>query len=308
MTANAPPAPPATPPPAPPDPPATPPPAAPPAPPAAPPPEDHWAKKAGMSADYLNHPSVQQSKTPDDFAKTYLHAQAKIGEKGILPLGEDPTPEDLAAYRTALGVPAEASAYGIENMEIPEGYEWDYGLRDELVGEMHQAGLTTPQAQQVARAYVAIQGKREQAHMDEVQTNHETEASKLRMEWGTAFEGNLEKAGNGFRYLFGDPAKDQEATDISNLELKDGRLLGDHPQFVRSLYKLGELVGEPDPLTGKSAATAGVMNPASAKAEISRLDADPKFIEAHYNKDHAEHQEAVDKYDQLHRMAYPGAT
>ena len=261
-----------------------------------------------MSNDYLEHPAVQQAKTADDFAKTYIHAQSKIGEKGILPLGEDPTAEEITAYRTALGVPEEASAYGIENMETPENYEWDYGLRDQLVGEMHKAGLTTPQAQQVARAYVELQGRREQDNMNEIQAAHETEASKLKMEWGTAFEANLDKAGTGFRYLFGNPDTDQSATDISNLQLKDGRLLGDHPQFVRSLYKLGELVGEPDPLTGKSAATAGVMSPASAKVEIGRLDADPGFIASYYDKNHAEHKEAVDKYDHLHRMAYPGAT
>jgi hypothetical protein len=261
-----------------------------------------------MSADYLNHPSVQQTKSADDFAKTYLHAQSKIGEKGILPLGENPTEEEITAYRTALGVPPDPSAYGIENLEVPEGYTWDYGLRDQLVGEMHKAGLTTEQAQTMAGAYVALQGKREAEKMAEIQTHHETEASKLKLEWGTAFEGNLEKASVGFRYLFGDPAQDQSAIDISNLRLDDGRLLGDHPSFVRSLYKLGELVGEPDPMTGKSTPTPGAMTPAAAKAEIGRLDADPAFIAAYYDKSHAEHGEAVDKYDQLHRMAYPGAT
>lgn len=293
MTTDAPPAPPT-------------PPAAPPEPPAAPPPPaDHWSVGAGISEDYLKHPAVTESKSGDDFVKTYLHAQSKIGEKGILPLGENPSDEDQALFYKSIGRPEDAADYDIENMETPEGFQWDMDLRNQLIGELHGAGLTKSQAQRVTKAYVTLQHERQTGETNKIHDLHQEEASKLKLEWGLAFDKNIEVVGHGFRYIFGDPKTDQSAMDISNLQLRDGRLLGDHPSFVRGLYKIGGLVGEPDPMTGDSLTTPGILNAQGAKDEIERLDRDESFTKAYYNRDHAEHNEAVKKYDHLHQMAYP---
>ena len=81
----------------------------------------------------------------------------------------------------------------------------------------------------------------------------------LRKEWGKDYEQNL---------LFGDSfLEKQDATELKQMELKDGTLLGSHPDFVRMTAVSGRRIGEGALQVGLNGTEAGV----DLQKESSRL-------------------------------------
>jgi hypothetical protein len=104
---------------------------------------------------------------------------------------------------------------------------------------------------------------------------------ELRQEFGQAFEQRLELAQMAAKNLLG-------GTEMfDNIQLSDGRMLGDHPDIIRMFSNLASQIGE-DNLAGET--TELIMTPEEASrqiAEMTRRDG------PYFDRMHPEHETYV---------------
>ncbi|MGA0595610.1 hypothetical protein [Enterovirga sp. CN4-39] len=189
--------------------------------------------------------------------------------KAALP--ENPSPEEVAAYRKANGIPDNPDGYGLA---FPETIQADDGLKSDLAGfqkHMHDANVP-PSAVKPAFDYFmkmtqdAAQRRHEAAK--EAKVNNLVE---LRSEYGKDFKANV-SAANGFIAKYAG----EKAPDLVGLQLADGTVLGDHPEFIRFAVNAGLELAEDGAIETGGGASGGsmldryktiMMNPRSTPAE-----------------------------------------
>jgi hypothetical protein len=133
--------------------------------------------------------------------------------------------------------------------EGPDGYALSAGdeggssaaedtFRDEVAALFHDARMTLPQAAALERGWRDI-AARTQAAQAAADVRALTRAEReLRREWGADYERHRAMAERAVAQFH-----DGDAKELLNLELRDGRLLGSLPSFVRYAAKVGaELV------------------------------------------------------------------
>lgn len=157
--------------------------------------ETPWFQSAGFSEDTLADESVSsllgKYKTPDDFAKGVASLNKKIGEKGVIPPGEDASPEEKAEFFNKLGRPESPDKY---SWEPPEGMELDKEVFQDRLGKLHEAGLTDAQVSQAMNLYAEeVNRGFEDFQNHQAEVAKETEAS-LKEEWGKDYDGRVKSA------------------------------------------------------------------------------------------------------------------
>lgn len=187
--------------------------------------ETPWFQSAGFSEDTLADESVSgllsKYQTPDEFAKGAANLNKKIGEKGVIPPGEDASPEEKAEFFNQLGRPETPDAY---SWEPPEGLELDKEVFQERLGKLHEAGLTDAQVSQAMNLYAEEVNRGFgdfQNHQAEVAK--ETEAS-LKEEWGKDYDGRVKSAAKvAEKFGLIDPFKDSGLiNNLGVIKLLDG--------------------------------------------------------------------------------------
>jgi hypothetical protein len=129
----------------------------------------------------------------------------------------------------------------------------------------------------------------------------------LRKEWGASYDENLSDAQAAVRHLGGDKL-------IAELNIvKDGKATGDNAELLRTFAKLGKQYREDGVLKGGSQPEGGGMDPAAAKAQIAKLQANSDFSKVWLNKGATgkvdgkdmTHAEAVAEMTRLYQLANP---
>lgn len=194
---------------------------------------DDWREKlAGDDAAYLN--TLKRFNSPADLAKSYREAQRRLsaGEvKKALP--DNPSPEELAAWRKENGLPETPDAY---TPELPNGVvlgEADKPLVDSFKEIAHKANMTPAQFNEALRWYygeIDAMTAKQQDSDREFRTQSE---DTLRAEFGPEFRANLNAVNNTLSLYFGD-----SANDILSARTASGRMLGDDPLFIKSMALL----------------------------------------------------------------------
>jgi hypothetical protein len=189
--------------------------------------KDEDAKKFAESSTDVNH-LVQRAL---DMRKTLSNAVVKPGE--------DATEEQIAAYQKALGIPAKVEDY--EFPALPEGQVMTDAIRDgrlEWAKRFHDLGV--PQATATALMELV-------SHDNSTMTAAELKAAKdyverseaaLKELWpGEEYKTNVTLAKRAAEGITAKAGVNYD--DFINIETGDGRLLGDHPDFVRVLAAIG---------------------------------------------------------------------
>jgi len=142
----------------------------------------------GMIGDDYNNSDGEPTKVFDDvpdiatLSKNYLNtkrmtdtkiseaAQAQITEGGYTkPLGDDASPEDIAAFRKSAGIPESADGYGfVKPEDMPEGMEHDEVFSKAIMDVLHQANIPKGAADSLNAAYNAHQQKLYTEHLEAV--------------------------------------------------------------------------------------------------------------------------------------------
>lgn len=186
-------------------------------------------------------------------------ATAKTDGMVRLP-GPDAKPEDVAAFRKALGVPDVPDAYGLKAPEgLPPGVEWSDDLAKGFAEQAHKAGLAAPAAQQLAEWYVAQQTAQAQAQEQEVATMRADAEKDLRSTFGKDYDAKIALAARTAQTA-GIPA-DSPAFHF--------------PEVVKAFALLGSRLGEQQLVPGNN--VTGMLSPASQARDIQTNPQNPFY-------------------------------
>ena len=240
-----------------------------------------------LPEDLRVEPSLRNFTDPASLAKSYVHAQRMIGADKIPLPGKSATDEDWANVWSRLGRPQAPSEYELK-------FENPIFADNELESfkqSAFEAGLNNRQVERMAKFLdEAVSGARSSRSEVTEKAVYEAE-QELRQEFGQAFDQRMALAYNAATQLLGD------ASLLDEVELSDGRMLGDHPQVVRMFAKLAEQIGE-DKLLGETSEL--IMTPQEAGqriAEMTRRDS------PYWDKLHPEHDTYVDEVLRLREYA-----
>lgn len=141
----------------------------------------------------------------DGLIKGFKNAEGLLGKKALTPdaaivPNEGSSPEEVAAYRQAIGVPESATAYDLQPENLPEGMGWDEGLAGDWQNAFHEAGISQEQAAKLSQAYSDITNNQlTQANQTlQLQSEGEMEQQRAEMQkqWGDKYDTNLQNAVN----------------------------------------------------------------------------------------------------------------
>lgn len=174
--------------------------------------------------------------------KRIADLRAQVG-KAIVPPGKDAKPEEIAAYREKIGVPAKAEDYGVKVPDdLPENFKTEPQLRalNEVQALFHKHNLPKAAVDELMAWYwngtkatvaQAIEADKQYA---------ERTLEALKTKWpGEDYERNTTFAKRAQTEIFGDHLDGlRQLTDAS------GRFVLDHPVFIEALAGFGRRLGE----------------------------------------------------------------
>jgi len=224
---------------------------------------DDW--RSTIPEEIRGHKSLEHIQDVGALAKSYVNAQSMIGADKLAIPGKYATDDDWAEVYRRLGRPDNAADYELNN-ELPDGVS----VNDDMLGwfkdAAHEAGLSPQQAQKLLNGYNQMLGGMvadDAGQADQMRADTETE---LRREFGQAFEDRISNA-NAVMQEF-------VVEELSEIQMADGRLLGDHPDVIRMMVNIGEFInskiGE-DSLEGVK--NSGAMTPVEAEHRLAELRA-----------------------------------
>jgi hypothetical protein len=242
------------------------------------PPSD-W--RASLPPEIRDAPSVAKFNDVGALAKSYLEAEKKIGQKGVIVPGENATPEEQAAFRAALGVPDAPDAYGLKAPEGIPAEVWSEDNANAFATEAHKLGLTPAQAQGIA-AWWAGSMAQQMASVG-LEPDGRTWEDVLKTEWGTSFDAKLDLAKRAVKEF---------GADAATLEAFEAKAGG--AALMRMFARIGEKVGEDKPagMGGESAPV--VNNPRQQAMAITNDKASP-----YWNQQHPDHLATVRQVTKL---------
>lgn len=251
---------------------------------------------AGLAADLKDVVAKNGFADPAAVVKAYAGLQPMIGADKI-PLPKDGVWDDFA--REKLGIPKDG-AYKLNRPQLQEGMTWDENFEKAIVPVAHKLGLMPSQLQGLVEAYAAYQGVSHKTAAEalaksqgEVTARLGEWQKSLKTEWGQAFDQNVAVAGRAVQHLGG-----EALVALMNMELKDGGLVGDHPDILRAFAKIGGQLGEAVLKTGQGGGQT--MTPAQAEAEARKIMASPEYS----SKDPKIREAAIAKVNELFGLQY----
>jgi hypothetical protein len=219
-----------------------------------------------------NDPTVMRYKTPDEAAKGLIEANKMLGQRpqGITPLTPESTPEQVAAYRKAMGIPETPDGYQVATPTYPEGVTRSDEQMAAFRALAHEIHLTPSQlekifafdAQRVASDLDAANG----AMLEEMASS----LSKLQARFGPLAEQKLLQAREYVRRRFGEDGVEE----LESLKIKDPATglvmsLANSPTFIEILTENAHLTGHDKFIIGDG--RGGQVTKESALQQIMQL-------------------------------------
>ena len=224
-------------------------------------------------------------------ARGYHSSQGMIGKKGLLPPGENATPEERLNFRKevgkALGTPENPDGY---KFEFPQGYTPNEPELAQWKKNMHALGIPASDAQKMADAFFQQEMGKQKAEQDKLQGWENETKTRL----GANFDREINHARYALREL---------DTDGKLGAVLESSGLGSNPEVVVMLSKIGSMLGERGPRGAGASVQASSMAPDQAQAELSQFERVNR--EAIFNAAHPDHDHFIKRRAELFRSAFP---
>lgn len=221
------------------------------------PPTASW--RDTLPDDLKSDKSLESFKDVPALAKSYIATKAMVGSKPVIP-GPEAKPEEIAAYRKAIGVPETTAGYKLKAHEIMAHPEWSREAQDAFVGQAHAAGLTNDQLNTVVGWYADFISKTAKDNQ-----RLETEAKvELRTEWGVNYDTFMGAANRGISRM-------EKALGLGAGTLIEATKGADPAAIARLFHHIESTFVEHGFITGEPVAGIGKDE---AEAKITLLQAD----------------------------------
>ncbi len=226
---------------------------------------------------------------PEDLGKAFREQRATISSGNLKQSpDENATPEDLAAFRVANNIPAEAAGY-LEN--LPEGLvlgEDDKEIFESFAGAMHEMNVEPAVMHKVIDWYNGF-AEDQQDTMAELDHGHHQETEDaLRTEWGTDYRANINLVGSLIEGTF----SEENAAAILNARDGDGRAIMNIPGVLQGLSELSRKLNP----VNQIAPAAGRTPDQTLEDEIADIEKFMKDDRKAYNKDERKQARLRDLY------------
>lgn len=269
---------------------------------------DWGAMRSSLPEDLKGNPLLDpfgEGDQPSGFeglVREHISVQHLIGGEKVARPTEKSSPEDWDRFFNQMGRPENAESYDFGDFQPPENVPWDGELQKGLVEDIHAAGLSNAQANQLMRAYASRQAEAHEAALVTSNQAHESMEDSLRNEWGLEYDANLALTMKAFNTAFG-----EGAGTVAEIQLPDGSLLGDHPAFIRGFFELAGRMREDSFIEGSRSAQQRGFNPKQALEELETIERDPNMRALIAMRDHSDPERKVlmARMDALSKAAYP---
>jgi len=194
-----------------------------------------WATKrtAYANGDPKMLARLSRYSSEKDVVDALITAQNKINSGGLkAPLPENPTPEEVAAWRAENGIPLTAKDYGIK---LPDGV--DTAQAEEFLATAHELNMSPAQAEKLIGWKAAADQKFAEQRAEQDREAQAAGTEELRQDWGSEYKLNINLVTG---LLDGAPQGVKE--QIMGGRLADGTLIGNSPNVLRWLSSLAREV------------------------------------------------------------------
>lgn len=256
---------------------------------------DNW-REAASAEDQAVLKALQRYASPKDVAKALVEAQAKIRSGELSkPLPDDATPEQIAEYRKARGIPEQAAGY-LE--KLPDGLvigEDDKPLFDSFAGELHKHNVDPKVAHGLIAWYQNLVSGEDKARVDADAELKATVEHELRTEWGQEFKINVNVVNS---FLAQAPKEVQEM--LAEARTMDGTPIKGTAAFARWIASVAREINPAITIPGAS----GGDPLQSIDGRIAELDKMMRTDRKGWNNSpalQAEYLRLVDQRDSLRR-------
>ncbi|MBY0301249.1 hypothetical protein [Sphingomonas ginsenosidimutans] len=210
--------------------------------------------EAASNRDWL---TAKGYKDIDAVVKSARHAEKALHDKGMVAVPkEGATPEQIAAYHKAIGVPEDAKGYEIKG---PEGVKLNEPLIGRLAGAAHAAGIPKGAFEKTVGEFI-------QAQMDEaaeMEKARDGEVAEKLKEWGGKKDEQIAHINAAARAL-----------GLTQADMQFFRgMPGGAGRALDLFAKLGAGMAE-DVMSGSGKTQFGVSGP-EARAQLEAMRADP---------------------------------
>ena len=176
-------------------------------------------------------PSLASYKDINGMAKSLINAQKMVGADKVAIPGSWGTEADWDQVYDKLGRPGEPSAYELDGGEdaVEDNINWFKEVA-------YKIGLNQNQAQAMLQEYNERMGSQTAVTEEQLEANRTRLETELRADLGDQFEPTLRQANSVLNEF--------EASELTELQLADGSLLGDNPEVIQLFANIGAFMHE----------------------------------------------------------------
>jgi hypothetical protein len=203
---------------------------------------DDWREKLAGGDDKLKNLLARYT-APDAFAKAFkeLRATYDARDKTKDPapeLPENPTDEQLAAWRKAKNIPEKPEDY---EFEVPDGKELsdaDYDIMMDFAKSMHGKNMPSDVVKNISSWFLEYQDVVAQRNADAAFEARAQTEETLRAEWGADYKPNINLMANVLQEHLGSGMGEFLAKPFA-----DGSRLGDNASFIKLMAEVARKIG-----------------------------------------------------------------
>ncbi len=201
-------------------------------------------------------------KSLPEFIKGHMHLQQHLGKAAtaVMVPDERATPEELATYRHAIGVPESPDAYQIRPEQLPDGLQWNDDLAKPYAAIAHRHNVPEAAMRELVAENVRQQGLHNRAAAGLMDERLQEGQRALRSTFGADYDKKISLA--------------TRAAQVAGLDVKSSGLCD--PQVVVALSRLGAMLSE-DKLVGPGGTTRHELAGKSLARDIQTNTDNPRY-------------------------------
>lgn len=242
-----------------------------------------WAQKLEVDRDILQDPSLKAINDINSLAKSYVHAQRKIGQKGVLLPNENSTKEEWDTFYQKTGVPLEEQNY-VNSLEFPSQEEsfLPQQFNEEFAKKAHELRIRPDQANQMYKFFSDITKNTNDSYMAEMQEKKQEKLNALMNTLGEdAYNVKLNKASQLIN--------EQLGSEFSQYLESSG--LGNDARIVEAFMKLADNYYKEDAIPRDSTRTALTKDQINQEINLAMGN----FDDPYHRPDHPDHKRRVNE-------------
>lgn len=224
--------------------------------------------------------------------KGYAHAQRSLGTARLEAPNEKWTDKEWDKFYAALGRPETPDKYEVPEFKFAEGLAIIPEKLAAYKAHMHKLGFTPKQVKGMMEFYFKDVNEAHVAAQSEEARLRAQAESTLKEKFGDKYEANMDIA----------RAVLKKHGSESFVEFMNSSGLGNHPEFVQFMVKVGTMLHE-DHATDGGDRGLPLGKRAQAEMDLAKFKGDPEKMKALNDRYHAGHKAALDEWTALHRAA-----